>query len=141
MKTIILSLLLFLSLTACSSDDDGKQTQEEELPVSVENLTGTWLAVQRSSNNGNDFKPFENIERNEQYTYEFKMDNTVISVDINNSESCKGSYSVQNSRIEANFNCSESSLELSVLILTEKQMIVRRSFADEAIKTRFQKQN
>jgi len=143
LKKIILFLSLFLIFVACSSDDDNNDvSQEQEITLSVENLTGTWLAVEYRENNGAEFQDFENIPENERYTYKFKNDLTIVSNDFSTNKICSGEYSIiENNRVELNFECTEEPLNLSVSFLTKNNLIISKSFGVEGIKIKFKKQN
>lgn len=139
---ILISLILIVSLIACSSDDNkNKNELQKELDVTVENIKGTWLAVEYSDHSGSDFQPYQSIEKDDQYTYTFKSDLSFLNT--SNSQ-CNGYYEVnqEDRKLILNFEsgCSSETSVSSVAEITNDLMILIRSAGDEAVKIKYRKQ-
>lgn len=130
--------LLFISLIACSSDDN---KSKEELDVTVENIQGTWLAVEYSDHSGSEFQPYRSIEKADQYTYTFKSDFSFLNT---STPQCNGFYEVnqEDRKLILNFEsgCSAATSISTVSQLTNNLMILIRPAGDEAVKIKYQKQ-
>lgn len=138
---ILILLILIVSLIACSSDDNKNKNELQELDVTVENIKGTWLAVEYSDHSGSDFQPYQSIEKDDQYTYTFKSD--LYFLNTSKSE-CNGSYEVnqEERKLILNFqsDCSSEKSISTVAEITNELMILIRSAGDEAVKIKYTKQ-
>lgn len=136
MKNMIY-LFAFAFLLSCSKDE---KPQEEQLPVTVENLVGTWIATEQSYHNGAEFGTFQIIPEEERYLYRFKDNLIVEAVDQNNI--CEGIYSIaEQNDLKLNFECSDEILYLNVRSLTENQLLIGRSLGDEGMLIKFKKES
>lgn len=140
MKNKILMLsLLFISLMACSNDDEKEQSQEE-LDLTVANLQGSWLAVEYGEHSGSEFEPFRSIDDSNQYTYTFKNDLSFLNT---STPQCGGIYEIdqENKQLILNFedSCDANPSFSTVFLLTYYELILTRSAGDEAVKIKYKK--
>jgi len=130
--------LLFFLFVACSGDDD----EQEQLPVTIENLTGIWLAVEFRESNGAEFGPFQTISQANQYTFSFKSDFSFINA---SQENCDGVFEISENQEQIIFNydfdCSQEVGTFSVQSFTENILVVNTSSIYEGFILKFIKQN
>lgn len=131
---ILMPSLLFISLMACSNEDEREQTQKE-LDVTVANIEGTWLANEARRNDGSELGSFEPITESNQFTYIFKNDLSVSDSFIE----CNGDYQLneENKILQLFFTCIEEDIVWEVSSLEANQLILSSQVSEESFKVKF----
>lgn len=137
MKNYILTLsILFVSLLACSSDDQNNQSQKE-LEVTVANIEGTWQATESRKNDGSELGPFEPLNESERFVYEFKTISMVSDTFID----CDGTYSLnaETKILQLMFDCIEEEIIWEVISLKSEELILASQVSEESFRVKFSK--
>lgn len=141
MKKFVFLTVLILSLVACSSDKVIEENPESELSITIENLVGTWLAVESHEiSTASDPISFQPIEEEDRYIYKFSHDFTVTAIDIDPNITHQGNYTIAGNQVGLNFENGEI-LDLYIISFTENELIISRDFGFEGIIIKFERQN
>jgi len=136
-KSILILTMAFV-LFSCQDDDDIKDTNETELEININNLKGSWLAIEATENPGDGTGDFQDLNDSEEFTYNFKEDLSVSDTFLD----CDGTYILtETTRIlDLNFQCIEEEIIWRISSLQENQMILSSEVSEEGLDVKFQKQ-
>lgn len=135
MKKMMFLLVLIFSFVACSSNDGDIKINKEQLPVTVENLAGTWLSLESRTDFGTELSLFEPIELNNQYI--FILSNALTIKDSR--VVCVGNYELNENILEFIFECTGDSV-WKVSSLTDNELILVKIYS-QGLVVKFKKQN
>ncbi len=109
MKSIILILSMFLSLTSCSDDD----TKSQETSI-----IGTWQLIETYGSDGGSNPQWTSVDNG--YIYTFNNDGSVISDRF----TCNGNYTLSSNQITITFDCTDSQFNLTYEYLFENEKLI-----------------
>jgi len=134
----ILILTMAIVLFSCQEDDDIKNTNETELEININNLKGSWLAIEATENPGDGIGEFQDLNDSEEFTYKFKEDLSVSDTFLD----CDGTYILtETTRIlDLNFQCIEEEIKWEIVSLQKKQMILSSEVSEESFSVKFNRQ-
>lgn len=134
--------MLFVSLIACSNDDQNEQPQKE-LKINISNLQGVWLATAVAEDDGTGIENYEILPEDRRFTYFFKSDFTT-QYNSQGGNSCSGVFSLESqNQILIILDCTlseEYNFEGRIQSLTEKELIITGENADHGGRVRYSRQ-
>jgi len=139
---ILILLMLFVSLIACSNDDQNEQPQKE-LEINISNLQGVWLATAVAEDDGAGIENYEILPEDRRFTYFYKSDYTAQYISQGGT-SCSGGLSLDSqNQILIILDCTlseEYNFEGKIQSLTQKELIITGENADHGGGVRYSRQ-
>jgi hypothetical protein len=133
-KSILILTMAFL-IFSCQKNEDIQDTSESELEININNLKGSWLAIEATENSGDGIGEFRDLLNSEEFTYDFKENMSVFDSFID----CDGTYNLtETTRIlDLNFQCIEEEIIWKISSLRENQMTLSSEVSEESLEVKF----
>lgn len=132
-------LTAFIIICGCSNDDGAKAQQ---IPITVQNILGTWTAISVSGDSGTGQNDFEPIPENDRYSITFFENSTFKNI---GNEECDGIYILEADdrqlTLDYQGSCTNDSFNYIISSLTNDEMILRIIVTIEGNRIKFKKNN